>query len=295
MTTSRRHHYLPQVHLNKFKSENGFHLFRKTGNTFISKKNTSDIFQVTDLNTTVNENGVLDHDTVEEELTLKWDNAFNTHYNNIMNYIADCISNKSENPIIIQESINFFFEYSIVAFLRSKKSQRKNDISDFDWVDGIDDFKEIISNIDSKEYEKGVAWIFENIDKTKDWVEKLKELKFPSMTTTNVDFLRPSSCSCDIIISMEQPFLLPDCTSIITLSNEKIIFNNKVISKIYCVGVPITPYVFLQIKNNDLCGDKSTYIYKWNSERVNELNFVLFNKAFDQILYMEKVKVLLKI
>jgi hypothetical protein len=65
----RKHHYVPQIHIQKFKTNDGYHLYLKDKNTFAPATNSNSFFFKKDLNSnfdfTLNE---INHHDVEISL-----------------------------------------------------------------------------------------------------------------------------------------------------------------------------------------------------------------------------------
>ena len=116
VSNPRKHHYIPQVHLKKFNLGEGYHVLHKDQNKITTYKSAKSFFHVRDLNTTID---LLSHEidpkSVEQELTNKWDNLFNHHYNAINNII---VQNVTTN---ISDTYKYFFEYGLVTHFRSLK------------------------------------------------------------------------------------------------------------------------------------------------------------------------------
>ncbi|MCC6702636.1 MAG: DUF4238 domain-containing protein [Fluviicola sp.] len=61
MSIPSKHHYIPQVHIKKIDVGKGYFVYHKEEGKVIHKKSTTDIFVIKDLNTSLNEDGDIDH------------------------------------------------------------------------------------------------------------------------------------------------------------------------------------------------------------------------------------------
>ena len=113
---SKRHHYVPQVHIKKFSSTSGFYVLIKKNKLIVNPKSSKDIFVKTNLNTSSNLLGVK-NDDLEKTLTNKWDSKFSTHYKEVINHLE-------EPHKISQDSRIFLFNYAIVSWVRTRKKDK---------------------------------------------------------------------------------------------------------------------------------------------------------------------------
>lgn len=293
MSIPRKHHYLPRVHIRKFKTDKGYFLFFKDKNKLLEISSSENIFVTKDLNSTIDENtGEIDHKRVEDELTALWDNNFNYHYDNIINNLLYFSTQKEVIIDLIQDSLKFFFEYSIIGNFRQKKLTKQYNETTFSWFDDFEDYIEDISNIKdeitnmSKEEISSAISGLEHFNLSMgDYINKLKEkLKFPAPTITEVKKYVPSECSCYILLARDSSFILPDCTAMVNYSETKFKWDNFDVKRIDSIGIPIHPNIYLQIKNNEANDNKSTEIYLLDKERVNEINQNLARLAHNQFL-----------
>ena len=67
MSVPRKHHYVLQAHIRKFKGEIGYFVFRKSDNKLINFKSSSNFFVTKVLNSSLNDKGEIDHITTESE------------------------------------------------------------------------------------------------------------------------------------------------------------------------------------------------------------------------------------
>lgn len=299
MSTPRKHHYVPQVHIKKFEHQNGYSVFIKQENKIISKKLSNDIFAVKDLNSSLDEDGNIDHVSVEQTLADQWDSPFKSHFDILDSWISESIQQNDYSNISIEASLKFFFEYGLMGHLRSIRQNREfNDLT----INSILEFEELIPDIDSielsdsnfsnEQIEIGKS-IIKNLinlstDTANQWNEKLK---FPAPSATELPMLVPEKLICDFFITSTPPFYLPDCTAIILKSEEETFkYKNQNINKIMSVGIPLTQHLFIQIRNKDFFPNDKTDLYLIEKERTDEINNQLIFHSFGQVLVSDNFK-----
>jgi hypothetical protein len=299
MSIPRKHHYVPQVHIRKFKEENGYFVFRKTDNKLINFKSSSNFFVAKDLNSTLNDEGEIDHETAESEFEKIWDGKFNCHFNIISSWIVESIKNNCNSSIRIEESIKFFFEYGLIGYQRAlKQSQEFNDSI----LNPILEFEELLPELEDLElddFKLSEEEFKMGIDSYKDFIILITNhvktsqelLKYPVPIATELKMLIPENCSCDIILSKNSSFFLPDCTAIILKSEETMKYQDRDINKIVSVGIPISSGIYLQIRNKEFFSDHETDLYAWNIEKVDEWNEEIIRHSFNQTLVSENFKI----
>lgn len=295
MTIPRKHHFLPQAHIRKFKSEKGYFLYLKNQKKVIPKKSSTDIFAVRDLNSSLNDDGKIDHLKNEYEFEKKWDSKFNSHYDSIVDWILDSIENDSYSSNDIQKSIQYFFEYTLIGYQRSKKQEESfNDSVLAPYLES----KELIPFIDSadlsdSEYSDehlrlGKDSLISFIELASETMMKWKSnLKYPAPIASELDMLVPEKLVCEVYISTNERFYLPDRTGLIVKSQDTFIYNKLQINKIALIGLPLNPYVFLRIKNSETFPTAKTGIYTFNSEQVKRINSNIIASAGSQVLVGE--------
>lgn len=287
MTIPRKHHYLPQVHIKKFEHKNGYNLFLKEENKIINKKLSVDIFSVKDLNSTLDEDGNIDHISVEQKLADQWDSKFNFHLNILSSWIIESIEQKNYSDIQINSSLKFFFEYGLLGYMRARKQDR--DFND-SIINSILEFKELIPDIEAlvsldEQTEMGKSELKDILNLSTNLADEWnKKLKFPVPSTTEFPMLVPERLICDFFITLTPPFYLPDCTAIIIKSKETIEHQNKNLNKIVSVGIPLTQELFIQIRDKDFFPFDSTGLYSIEKERTESINDQLIFHAFKQVL-----------
>lgn len=295
MSVPKKHHYIPRVHISKFKSENGYFYFLKDKNKLLKKSSNRDIFSVKFMNSQIDENSnTTDHSSIEKELSDKWDGPFNSHLDKILKLIDDSTLTGFINIEPIKESIKFFYEYSIVTRLRCLKQTEEYNSSVFDFEELIN-LKEEFKNEELDIALPGhtnddIVKLFGSIENLfqplTNYVSKsIKELRFPAPTATEVKILVPKKCSIDIFLTKDDSFILPDVCTLAVESDSKLLWHNIEIPNICSIGFPLTKDIFIQIKNNDIVDEDSNGIYILEKEEVMKLNKRLFKSALNCVLF----------
>lgn len=289
MSKPRKHHYVPQVHINKFKSESGFYIFNSKQNKIINQKSSNSFFFTKDLNSVIDSDGKIDHKTFEQELGNKWDGPFGFFYRVLLDSVNKYIESNGERLEVNQETLKFFYEYGVIGRLRRLKMEPSFNDSFFDFALGFDYLIEAFENEDfiNKIKEKEglgkakdhVLGVFEEL---KELIQKQEQLRFKSIIVSGISDLMPSSLSFDLLIS-KYPLILPDCTAVITKVEEKIELNGRQVEQIGSVGIPLNPHLYLHIRNNDVVSNNTNSIDLLNKDDAIKLNQRIFLSSFNEV------------
>ena len=279
MSIPRKHHYIPQVHIRKFKTDDGYNVFRKAESKIINFKSSSQFFHIKDLNSSIDfDTKEIDHKTTEEEISNLWDSKFNYHYDALLKCIEESIQTGEFSKVNIQENLKFFFEYSIVGYLRRAKQTNNYHEKGFDIVDAVEEFATMLENEDlselgfsSEENLEGISFLRNFANEIFNESKHFDKLKYPSPTVTEAKMLVPNEVCCDIFVTFDSRFNLPDCTAFIKRSAEVFEYMGTKLNKITYIGLPLSPNIYLQIKDNDLVQDKTNGIYLLPNENVDKI------------------------
>lgn len=276
MSEPRNHHYVSQVLIRKFlDSENKLYYYDKRYGSFGETKSTRFLFSEKDLNSTINENGEVDHSSVEETLNRHFENDFNNHYDNVIS----AISTKNYNELT--QSLAYLMRMGIVGEMRTPQQRTES------------------QNI--------ILGTFEMI--TKYATDELKEKIERSMQrTSNVKNKIPinykeiskkvTELMGEIIYSIfEAPqdfYLLPDCTSVVfrdqleddSILNGEVLLNlNRPIATVI---FPINSKVIIVAQSAKICPQKSHGIYTLSSDTVYNYNKMFFEKSNERVVCQNK-------
>lgn len=270
MSTPRNHHYVSQVLIRKFlNGEKTLHFYKKSNRTFGKTQSTKNTFSERDLNSTINENGQIDHTIIEEILAKNFEKKFNANYNLIESYVSSGVVSGTELKANLLEAIKNLIPMGIIGEMRT--SQRMEET--YEGVFGV--LRMIASNAtdelkqEIEGYEKQVAAVKNKLPiNFSEICEKVTELMGDSIYSI---FITPPS----------EFFILPDCTSAILRANllDDVIHNGE---RLVSDGMSIASVMY-PINSNIIVSATSTKIIK---KRPNKI-FVLkkaevydFNKAF---------------
>lgn len=296
MSVPRKHHYIPQVHIKKFESENGYFVYHKDLDKVVSKKSTNDIFVVKDLNTSLDEDGRVNHSILERQLELKWDSKFKHYFEIIDSWIKESIANNRYAEFNIDESLKFFFEYTLIGYHRAQKQDTSFNNSVLDPILGFEEIIPDLNELDTSDLEMPAEDIDLGLNFMKDFiymatgqVKDMKDkLKFPAPVASDLSMFLPENLTCDFILTENQPFYLPDTTGVIIKSKEVFLHKNITLNKIAMLGVPISSNIFLRIKNQEFFHGEKTGVYAFSRSQVDKLNRDIISFSKRQTLVEEK-------
>lgn len=284
MSIPKRHHYVPRVHIRKFKKGAGYFLLLKDKKEVKNSFSSADFFVKKQLNTTGLEDGGKDHFSFENELTIRWDNNFNTFY-------TDIINNQKTPNKINNKTLKFFFEYSVITFMRRLKMEDKFNNDFLSFKDALPEVVEVFNSneIDLSEFTNDAIDSVKNLfqsfsNELNKLEEKQKGVDYPALIPSEAKMFVPEKCHCIIYITSKDSFILPDCTMTALKSKETFDLHGMTVNKIAQVGIPLTPKLFIEIRNSDLIDAKENLICIPSKKEIEEINNSLFNIAYTQVL-----------
>jgi Protein of unknown function (DUF4238) len=124
MTNSRNHHYVSQVIIKKFVSQNTgkYFLYDKINKRYSYKQSPKSIFYLKDLNTLINQNGQIDYNSVEEELSKKFENQYNSKHEKVVKAI------ESRNMSEISENLELLLMGALISNFKTPAGKASNDL-----------------------------------------------------------------------------------------------------------------------------------------------------------------------
>lgn len=283
MSTPRRHHYVPRVHIRYFKKLNGYQLFLKEEKELRNPKSSKHIFVKKDLNTSGKEDGEKDFTSFENEITKKWDNNYNK-------YLKDVELNLNTPHKIGNETLLFFFEYCLIGRMRRLKLDLNVEDIINPFKEGLPEYIDFLKTEDvqkkiSKENLSDLKRIVESFTKNLSKYEQIqKQVKYSASIPSEFKMLLPSSCYCILYHTKDNSFILPDCTGVAYKSEHTFNWNGIDYNKVSFVGIPLTPNLFLEIRNCDVFDEGSNFLYQPDKREINTINQRLFDFAFTQVL-----------
>jgi hypothetical protein len=269
MSTPKNHHYVSQCHIRYFfnKAQNRIYCFDKEVNNHYSRQSTKRLFSEDYSNTRLT-NGELDHQTLEDELNLNFEQDFDKHVDNILELTQDALKNDDTKL----ESLYYVICYALVADVRVPANKRKAE----DAVNSA--FRDIIKIAKDWGDETAATTIEKSLEKNR----KTKYSNLVSYTEVAAKRLEKMGNLNFIIIKInsEDVFILPDSGSFHARAKINNYFNPNV-QEVAMVGIPLTEKLFVFGFSKKLLDTESgiLYINDINSAVVHEINNDLFNNA----------------
>jgi hypothetical protein len=273
MSLPKNHHYVSQCHIRNFFNsvQNKIYCYDKELDNHYSKQSSKKLFSEDYSNTRLI-NGELDHQTLEDELNLNFEQDFDKHVCNILELTLDALKNDDKKL----ESLYYVICYALVSDVRLPANKRKAD-------DAINSaFRDIVKIAKDWGDEASAASIEKSLDKNR----KTKYSNLVSYTEVaekrlgkmgDLNFLL-------IKINSQDIFILPDSGSFHARAKINKYFNPDV-REVAMVGIPLTEKLFVFGFSKKLLGSESgiVYINDTNSSVVHEINTDLFNNAIKTV------------
>lgn len=295
MGQSKRHHFIPQVHIRYFKGNEGYFVYDKELSKIVTYNNSNSFFYRNNLNKKFNFRTSEIDTSIEEELGVIFDDNFNHHLNNISYWGIRQLPGFSDlGEVEINPSLRFFFEYSLIGFFRrfsAEKSQEENLIRDLELFREIKDLPnlpEIASKFEFANNEEfSLDKLMTQMDTILDSIKsKLPELKYPVPIPTDLKALVPENLCCELILSPNFDIALPDVGGLMYQSDDKNTWMGLEFKVVKSIELPLSKNMFIRIKNSDYLVDKSNKLIKVESkEEVFKINKKLFKASLREILF----------
>jgi hypothetical protein len=299
MSIPRKHHYVPVTHIEHFKSDEGYFLGIKLSKEIHNKKSATSFFKTRDLNSSIDERTeAVDHKRVEDELNSQWDGPFQIHHDKMVQWISDSLDRSQISEIDINDTLQFFFEYTIIGYFRRAKLTKQYSESSSEILESLDC---VIDTLDSETLEENISPYSEFIEFARNFKQKAiryqevseQNLRYPTPTPVRIKELVPRDCSVDVFIIIDNDsFILPDTTGTFLKSDKTIKVKGLDIHQVSSVGIPISSNIFIQIKNNDLRPEEENNIAIPKPEKVDYINDLLYSTAIHQVVACEQNAIL---
>lgn len=269
MSLPKNHHYVSKCHIKQFfnSAQNKIYCYDKELDNHFSKQSSRTLFSEDYSNTKLT-NGELDHQTLEDELNLNFEQDFDKHVDNILELTSDAL--RSDDTKL--ESLYYVICYALVSDVRVPTNKRKAD-------DAISSaFRDIVKIARDWGDEASAASLELSLEKNR----KTKYSNLVSYTEVAAKRLeKMGDLNFTIIkINSEDVFILPDTGSFHARARINNYFNPNV-QEVAMVGIPLTEKLFVFGFSKKLLGTESgiLYINDTNSAVVHEINNDLFNNA----------------
>lgn len=298
----REHHYVPAVHIRKFQSESGFHLYQKKTGQFFNPTDSRQIFKKRDLNSLrYSIESQTDHISLERDLDEKFDSKFNKHYVVFIEFIQKAIENNLFNITEICDTIKYFFEYGLIGVFRRMKMNPEYHNTDFDILaEGISTFKSL-SPEKYAEFEARItphlpenANLYDFTMKALNSYKQASEtLKYPITIPTDFTEFLPDKLIVEIFIARESSFILPDTTGFFIPSANKFLLRNAVEThKVKTLAFPLNPSIVIQLKDQQEFPGEEDIISIMNHNDVTKTNKLFLKYSQTAVLGLSKQVIL---
>lgn len=264
MSNARNHHYVSQVVIKKFvsKDSKSYFLFDKNKNMFFSKRSSKSIFSHKDLNTLINQNGHIDFNTVEEELSKKFENQFNSKYQNVVNAI------ETRNMSEISKNVELLLMGALISNFKTPAGKVSKDL--------------VLNNVLSVlGLNKNIFIPFSRLSEYQNSYFNLAKGMFDLMGEIVISiYIAPLDCYY---------FLSDTYSANLRIEDEDIIVDNEIeyVQRLNPVSVAMFPINsrFLIVCQSKRCSPvQESKIYSADAEMVKGFNRVFYNYAVSTIL-----------
>jgi hypothetical protein len=233
MNIPKNHHYVSQCQIKRFFSptEKRIYLYDKTFDNFYDRKSSKSVFSEKYSNTKLT-NGKLDHESLETELRIN----FEDHFEKIHSDVETLITHGEEITDSQIESLHLITLYGLIGEMRSPFYKKQAD----DTL--MSAFRQIYKHSD-KNLTASIKELFDNSQKT-------NYSNVLSYTETAIGFLqrmRPLNFTLFKINSTDT-FLLPDTSAFHIRAKINQYFNPDIM-EVALVGIPLTDKIFIQAES----------------------------------------------
>lgn len=277
MSIPRNHHYVSQVLIRKFvDNDNNLYTYCKENSCFEEKELTRFDFAETDLNSIIDENGEIDHSSVEDTLNRHIETGFNNHYNKLIKSL------ESKNYTDLHESMEYLMRMGIIGDMRTPQHQ-------IEMEHNIMEFYRMIYELAADELKSKIEHFVNSHSVVKN--------KFPidyKEITDKVNELMGDKIYSIFRAPETDFFFLPDCSSIVIRSQleDDTILNGKVLLNtarpIGTIIFPIDSNLIIVAQSTKICKQESHGIYELSSELVNQYNLMFLKSSRDKVICKNK-------
>lgn len=277
MSIPRNHHYVSKVLISKFiDSDSNLYTYSKTEDSFEEKLLTRFNFAERDLNSTVNELGDIEHNSVEDTLNKHIETDFNNHYDKIMSAI------NTENYSDINVSMEYLMRMGAIGDIRTPQHQ-------IEMHSKILGAFRMLYNQSSDELQREIERLEMKVSKVKN---KLP-VDYKEVSNQVLELMGEKIYSIFKIADTDY-FFLPDCSSVVIRSQleEDTIINGELLlnpsRQIGTIIFPINSKTVIVAQSAKICPQKNHGIYELSSETVDSYNKMFLDAARDKIVCNNK-------
>lgn len=273
MSIPKNHHFLSQVLLKKFlDSEGRLNYYSKKEGCITNKEYSRFDFAEIYLNSIVDDNGEIDHKSVEDNLNHNFERDFNKHYDSFFRAL------KNDNHRLLIESIKFMIRLGIIGDMRTPGHQIEKQLSIFG-------FLEQIHRLSDSKLQKELEGFYVRISSVKNKIP----IDFNEIAKKVKEMM--GECIYSVFIADDDEyFFLPDNSAVTIRSKLEpdIEFNGEILRT---VAIPIATVIFpinsktiIVSQSAKICPQKSHGIYTLGREAVNIYNKMFLESARDKII-----------
>jgi hypothetical protein len=273
MSTPKNHHFLSQVLLKKFlDSEGKLNYYSKTEDSITNKEYSRFDFADEYLNSIIDDNGEIDHKSVEDNLNHNFERDFNRYYESFFSAL------KSDNHELLTDSIKFMIRLGIIGDMRTPEHHIETQKTIFGG------FEQIRRLADSK--------LQQELEEFYNSVSPVKN-KLPvdyNEVAEGVQELMGDCIYSVFIADDDEYFFLPDNSAVTIRSKLEpdIEFNGEILESesrpIATVIFPINSKTIIVSQSAKICPQKSHGIYNLRSDAVYTYNKMFLDSARDKVI-----------
>lgn len=273
MSIPKNHHFLSQVLLKKFlDSEGRLNYYSKTKDSITNKEYGRFDFADEYLNSIIDDNGEIDHKSVEDNLNHNFERDFNRYYDNFFNALT------SDNHEGLTDSIKFMIRLGIIGDMRTPEHQTETQNTIFG---GLEQIRQLADSKLEQEFEE----FYNSVSPVKN--------KLPvdyNEIANGIQELMGECIYSVFIADDDEYFFLPDNSAVTIRSKLEpdIEYNGEILESgsrpIATVIFPINSKTVIVSQAAKICPQKSHGIYNLRSDAVNKYNKMFLDSSRDKVI-----------
>ena len=281
MSTPKNHHYVSQVLSKNIKQgDNPLYRYCKINGWYKTVVSTKSLFSQDYLNSTVDEEGNIEHSSVERILNENFEKDFPKHYQTILDvaYATPQPGKALSNSHDINTALEYLIGMGIIGQERHPEQMEENGKAVFEIL-------ETLANIGTEKMRKDLQDEIERVSH----VKNKAPINFGELSKDMLKLMEPITCSI-CIAPKDHYFFLPDCTAAVQRFPlpPDVVFEGELLQNpgrpIGLVIMPINSKILISIISSRLLPDKRPNgIYYFDEVKVKEANEILFDCAFKEI------------
>jgi hypothetical protein len=278
MSVPRNHHFVSQVLIRKFLGTNEMlYTYSKKSKSIDEKPYERFDFAERDLNSTLNENGEIDHKSVEDNLNKYFESGFNKHYDLIIEGF------KNDDYSNFETSVKFLIRMGVIGDMRTREHQQEIDQALFGALDTI------MENA-TEELKSG----YNNFIEKNSIVKNKSAIDYDELCNEIIDSMGEIIYSV-FIVPKDNYFFLPDNSSVVfrsklepdtKLDDGTILINPS--RPISTVVFPINSLILIVAQSSKISSQKESGVFQLSKDALIEYNKLFINKSRDKVISLNK-------